>query len=93
MLESSAQIQESINCKNQYKPQLRVYYKTITTGVSGTTKINFDLIRLSKDQAETRNCFKLRVEISIHSSKGRVQRKIYLPSTAQSDSFESHQFA
>lgn len=32
------------------KPQLRVYYKTITTGLTGITKINLDLPRLSEDQ-------------------------------------------
>lgn len=51
--------------------------------MTGTTKINFDLIRLSKDQAKTHNCFKLHVEIITHTSKGSVQRKIYLPSIEQ----------
>lgn len=60
--------------------------------MTGTTKINFDLSGLSKDQKK-HNCLKLHAEITIHTSKGTAQRGIYLPSIAQSDSFELDQFA
>lgn len=61
--------------------------------MTGTTKINFDLSRLSKEQKKTHNCLKLHAEIIIHTSKGTAQRESYLSSIAQSDSFELDQFA
>lgn len=60
--------------------------------MTGTTKISFDLARLSNDQKK-HNCIKLHAEISIHTSKGTAQRGVYVPSNAQSDSFDLDQFA